>query len=529
MSDKKRAKREKIEFDKSLKLLAGSSIIVFVSIILSKLFTYLYRIIVARYYGPEVYGLFALSLMIIGWFIVFGGLGLNHGLIRFIPLYRGGKKKKYIPFIFQRVFVVLIITSFIASIILFLSSEFIATSIFKNEDLTLFLKLFSFTLPLTILSGSFLSAIRAHEKINGHSFISRIFDTGIKLILVAALIFYGVGILAIPLSYLIGGLATLLISYFYCKSRIPRIFMRIKNKVKKERIIKDIFSYSWPLIFFGFAVSLLHWTDTLMIGVFRSIEEVGFYNAAIPIALLITISIDLFRQLFFPLVTREYYKGNKEIVKQLSQQVGKWVFILSLPIFALLVLFPGLFINILFGEEYLVAENALRFLSIGAMFIALFEVSKELLSMRGKSKLILFDIVSVVIINLVLNLIFVPLYGITGAAFATMISLALLGTIYAFQTKKILGIVPLRRKMLRITAVVVFASVVILVIRSLIEINIFSIIILGILFFLIYVIGIFVTKSLDKNDYLVLNLIKRKFIKGKKVPIAAIHEETKDL
>ena len=54
------------EFDSNLKLIAKSSVIVFAGIFLSKIFTYLYRIIIAREFGPEAYGLFSLALVISG-------------------------------------------------------------------------------------------------------------------------------------------------------------------------------------------------------------------------------------------------------------------------------------------------------------------------------------------------------------------------------------------------------------------------------------------------------------------------------
>ena len=62
-------KKKENLFDRSLVLLVKSSFVVFVGLFFSKICTYGYRIVVARYYGPEVYGLFALSLMVIGWFI----------------------------------------------------------------------------------------------------------------------------------------------------------------------------------------------------------------------------------------------------------------------------------------------------------------------------------------------------------------------------------------------------------------------------------------------------------------------------
>ena len=77
--------------NKNLSLLAKSSVIVFGGLFLSKVFTYLYRIIIARYYGPEVYGVFALAVMIVTLFVAFSSMGFGNGLIRFISFYRSKK------------------------------------------------------------------------------------------------------------------------------------------------------------------------------------------------------------------------------------------------------------------------------------------------------------------------------------------------------------------------------------------------------------------------------------------------------
>ena len=69
-----------LEIEKNLNLIAKSSIFVFGAIIISKIFTYLYRIVIARYYGPEVYGLFSLGIMIFGFFVAFASLGFSEGM-----------------------------------------------------------------------------------------------------------------------------------------------------------------------------------------------------------------------------------------------------------------------------------------------------------------------------------------------------------------------------------------------------------------------------------------------------------------
>ena len=92
-------KDNKQEIDNKLKLIMKSSIIVFIGLFLSKIFIFGYRVLIARYFGAEIYGLFSLALMVVGWFIAFSSLGLNQGVLRYVSFYRGKKDLNKIRFI----------------------------------------------------------------------------------------------------------------------------------------------------------------------------------------------------------------------------------------------------------------------------------------------------------------------------------------------------------------------------------------------------------------------------------------------
>ncbi|MFH1607543.1 MAG: flippase [archaeon] len=505
---------QKESIDRGLRLLVKSSFIVFITLFLSKVFLYLYRIIIAKHYGPGVYGLFALSIMFVGWFRIFSGLGLKEGLLRYISLFRGKKENKKIQYVFRKSFLLTIFTSILAGFLLFLFSESIALKFFSNTDLILFLKIFSVTLPFLVIGGIFLAVIRAYEKIGWFSFISNVLWNLATLITLIILIGLGINSTSVAISYLVGTFAMFAMAYVVCKIKLPEIFKSSRKIQEKDKKIFDkMFSYSWPFIFYGAMISIFYWIDSFMIGIFKTVDDVGFYHAAIPIASLLVLPIDLFKQLFFPLVTKEYAKGNIEGVKQLSQQVGKWVFMMAAPFFILLMIFPGVFINTLFGPEYLVAENALRFLSIGALFTTLFGISEELISMKGKSKIILADIACVAIANVILNILFVPKYGITGAGLATMLSVISLNLLFFTQSYKYLSIIPFRRKMLKIALIVIFSSILLLFIKSFVQTNLSSLIVCGTFFISVYTLLVLTTNCLDKNDWQILKLIYSK-IKG---------------
>ena len=497
------------ELNKSLKMLAKSSLVVLIAIILSKALAYVYRIVVARYYGPEVYGLLTLSLMLFAWFSLLANLGLGSGILRYLSFYRGKKDDNKVSYLTKYFLSFLFITGIISGLLLFIFSDLIALQIFNNQELSLFLKIFAFIIPLASLKNVFLQIMQSHEKIGAFTFASKILNNLVQVIVLITLLYIGIGSVNIPISYLSAALVTLLFSYIFCRFTFSKIFT---NKPKKnKKIIREIFAYSWPLVFFGFSMSLLHQVDSFMIGLFISVTEVGYYSAAVPIALLITTSVELFNHLFFPLVIKEYAAGRKDVVKQLSQQTGKWVYLISLPLFILLIVFPGTFINLLFGAEYLVAENALRFLAIGAMFTSVFEISKRLILMEGKSKTILKITLIVLVINIILNSILIPLLGITGAAIATMLSFVFLGLLFALESWKHLRIVPIRRKMINLTLVGLLLALILYSIKGMINTPI-GIVLAGSAFILAYILLLFITGCLDKNDKLILDQVKRKFL-----------------
>ncbi|MAG79064.1 hypothetical protein CMI40_01665 [Candidatus Pacearchaeota archaeon] len=280
----------------------------------------------------------------------------------------------------------------------------------------------------------------------------------------------------------------------------------------KKNIRKELFSYSWPLIFLGISSSIMPQIDSFTIGYFKGTLDVGIYNAAIPIAWLIAFFPSLFTRLFFPLVTKEFSKKNLGVVKELSKQVIKWILIVNLPFFLLMMLFPGVFINILFGSEYLGAENSLRFLAIAYLFSSITVIFYNLISMIGKSKLILTNIVAISLLNLILNIFLVPIYGISGAAFATMISQIILSLIFFFQTKYYVSIVPLKRKMWGILFSIIPPTILLIYLKKFIAINLLTLFLQGSLFILFYLFLIFITSSLDKNDIMILETIKKKII-----------------
>lgn len=497
--------------DKNLKTVARSSIIIFIGVLLSKVLTYVYRVIIAREFGPETYGLFSLVFMILSFLVIIALLGFNEGLLRFISFYIGKKQKDSIKYLFRFSNRLLIATSTFITVLLFMLSEEIAVEIFHNPQLTIYLQFFSLTLPFSVLSLVYLSVVLAYEKVGWFSFLNNIASNVLKIALLLVGILFGLSENSIIFSYCLSAILLFFISYLVIRKVTPEVFgsFNLKQKQKKE-IVSKLFSYSWPIIFSGTIYSLFGWLDSFMIGYMQNTTDVGYYNSAFTIITLLGVIPSLFSQIFLPIIVKEYARNKIIVVKELSQQVGKWTIIINLPLFIILILFPEAMINTLFGAEYLSASGALRILAIGGLVSSLTPILFNLFSMMGKSKLLLVNILLSTFLNFFLNWILILKYGINGAAMATTISLVVLATALTLQVKYMVNIIPLRRKVIRVFLVSILPTAVLLYLRSIFDIHLFSIIMIVTSYVLVYILLIFTTGCLDKNDLMIINEIKKK-------------------
>ncbi len=506
--------QEKLDY--SLKLIVKSSLFVFIGILLSKVLTYVYRILISKF-GPEVYGLFSLSIIVLLWFGVFFSFGLYEGILRFISFYRGKNEINKIRYVFRTSIIFLFISGIVSGILLYLFSNFIAVNILHTPDLLLFLQIISLSIPFYTLSFGLLAVIQAYEKAKAHSIISDVLRNLINVVTLGIFIFLGFKTNSVIFSYLLGIVALFFLSYFYCRRAIPEIFTKPKiSKTLKKIIRKNVFRYSLPFIFSGIIYEIFVNLDSLVIGYFRGVADVGYYNVAILLASFIAIAPTLFTKLFFPLITKEFSLKNFDSIKILSKQVEKWVLIINLPLCMLIILFPGAVINLLFGSEYLIAETSLRILGIGMFFYSLSTVLENLISMIGKSKVLMTNVFIAAVLNLILNILLVPRYGMEGAAFATMLMYLSLSVILFFQVRHYTKIIPFKRDMLKICIAIIPPTILLFLIKNLIPNSILSILLQGLFFVLAYLLLVFITRGIDRNDFMILNAIKKKLFYSNK-------------
>ncbi len=505
--------KESTPIDTSLKLIAKTSIIVFITLLFSKLFNYGYRIIIARQFGPEIYGVFSLAIGVFGFFSIIASFGLKSGVTRFVSQFRGKQETEKINIIIFYAIKILIISGIIFGILLFLLSSFIANNIFNEPRLIFFLQVLAILIPIKIMSELLLSIFDSYERVDVSSYIENILSSLANVGFLVLFIYLSFEANSIVYSFFASFVIVLLISLYYFKRKILTQFSTTKIKDLKE-LKSDFISYSWPIMFSGVISYIFAWIDSFSIGYLLDIKQVGLYNAAVPIALLFTFIPTIFIQIYFPLINREYSQNKTENIKNMSKQINKWIYFANIPLLIVFVLFPEFVIGLLFGPEFLSASNSLRILAIGYFIFSIFTSSQKLLLMHGKSKVILYDILLASALNLCLNWILIPQYGIAGAAIATTISWSLLSILWFIQVNQTLKIIPFKRKMINLSFAFIITFIIGIVLKNNLSTSFIFTILLIIFIALIYVLLALSFRSLDKIDIELMSLAFKKLKKN---------------
>ena len=180
-------------------------------------------------------------------------------------------------------------------------------------------------------------------------------------------------------------------------------------------------------------------TDILMLGAFKGAEAVGIYFAVSRGAQLINFIPNAANTVLEPNIASLYAEGKIEQIQRIMIKSSRTVFFTSLPIISSLVIFGYWYLS-LFGSEFTQGNYALIILCVGQIVNLSTGSVGLLLNMTGNERYTSISRVSSTVLNVVLNALLIPRWGLEGAAIATAGSSILLNLENTIWVRKKLGI-----------------------------------------------------------------------------------------
>ncbi|RMA93306.1 flippase [Hydrogenothermus marinus] len=438
--------KEKFNRDIHLKEILQKSSIAFILKVLGLFSGYIFTLIITRGYGAEAMGIFAICFTVLQIFSSIGKLGLDTAFLRFVAEYSSQDKWNILTDVYKKVIKVTIPISLILSIFLFLLSPYIAKYLFNKVYLFKYLQLTSIAILPFALLFIHIEGIRGLKKTKEYMFLQQAAIFILASIILGTITFFIYqrffeikDINYIPLIVYICSLSIIsLIAYLlwinYLKNKdIINNIQEENNYISHSSILK----ISIPMLFSNSIYLLMVWTDTLMLGIFRSEEEVGIYNIALRLAMIITLTLLAINAIAAPKFAEFWGKKDINSISKIAEQSTKLIFWTSIPVLVIFLLYPKSILGI-FGEKFILGTNAFIILSIGQFINTIMGTSGYILNMTGNQKFVQNVMIISALINAILNYILIQLLGITGAAIATTISTIFWNFVLAIKVKNIL-------------------------------------------------------------------------------------------
>jgi len=368
--------------------------------------------ILARILGAEGLGtiapLTALSSLVQAMVL----LGTNTSLVVFIP--RSSPEKRSAQF--WGVFQLTLITSILAILLLGILFPIIKPLVL-NPEISFDLYLASLLLvPAHTLHLILFSQVINNQQGKQYSnvvLINSVFDI---LVTIGFAYLWG----------LTGVIAAMVLSQLLLALLTMQIIRKVDGFVplNKQQLagLKVFYSYGLVMFVSGFASNLVASSDRLIISRYLQVEEVGIYDVIYNLtSKLNQLAIPLYATLM-PFVVQSVQAKNIEKAKFYLNQTARILLFVFLP-FIFLYWIEGFdILLILTGADFVSGINLIPWIAFGILLWQLSGVFEYNLHAHQKGKFLLISLIAGAIVNVVLNLIFVPLYGSIAAAISTLVA-----------------------------------------------------------------------------------------------------------
>lgn len=391
---------------------------------------FIFQIILGRVLKPEFYGQYTMFLTYTNILSIIAVLGMDRNLIKDVARITNDKLKNQalLKFSLKISFVLFVILAIF--VLLFHSAMDVSLNMVHLLIIMLFIKV------VIVIFNGYLQGMGLIVKI---TFLNVLLNNILKILLF--IIFFKTqfnGLYSAIYSFIISETITLILRSLIIKKILGRHISFRTNLSHNEK--KQFIEYSITVALIAGMGILLQNIDKIMISKMLDFRSVGIYKVSQNYVSLIGIFITPFIA-FWPVISKLYHENKITEIENEMKKIVKIVTYLVVPMF-----FIFLFLNekllLIFGDAY-VSDEARKVLMILAFAFLVDAVSGpigSILTMTKYAKYILINNIISLVLNVVLNFIFIKMYGIVGVAIGTGISVIVNNLISIIEVKLLLGI-----------------------------------------------------------------------------------------
>jgi len=420
------------------KIIAKGSAWMLVATFIVKFLGFIYLIILARTVPEKEIGMFFLVLSVISIVGLFSDFGLGIGAVaRYVPFYAGKEKFNHVRKVLKISLSAGTIFSIICTAFVILFANDLA-SFFGNPNLVPIFYIMAFHFLISNVYSTAYGFLQGRKLPNFVSYLVSVRDVSKVTLTLIFLFLIGFNAEGITVGYILAYLFTAVIGGYWLLKEY-NLLPRSHEEANYFSLLKDMVPFGLTLVFISSMGMINTYTDRIMLGYFFPGEVgeamVGIYTMVIGFAMLINIFGGAIGTIFSPLITEFWSKKDVSRINKTTITVIRWLSLTTLPLLLAMLIFPKQILTIIYGQDYAIGHIVLMIYSIG-LFIYLFSQPSQWILAAMKRLDVTRKIIAVgATINVILNFIFIPKYGINGAALTSAISLTIMTILFLKQSK----------------------------------------------------------------------------------------------
>lgn len=399
---------------------------------------FLSQVLFARILGAAEYGIYIYVLTWVNLLSIAVTLGLNTSLLRFVPAYIAQLEWGLLRGLLQRATLAVLVASLLVGVAASCAVWVFSDRIDKSHVNVFFIALLLLPLiGLTQLRSATMRGLKLIVKALAPENLIR----PVLLMLFAGSAYWLMenDLTAFDLMVLniVGAMLAFALGSYWLYGALP---LQIKS-VQEIYANGDWIKVSLPMFVMSAMVYVLNHADILMLGAMVGAEQAGIYAVASRIAALVTFGLMAANMIVAPMISQYYSVGNYTSLQRMITLSARGVFVFSL-IASIVLWLSGPVLLELFGSEFSVGYDVVTILLFGQIVNSLAGSVGFIMLMTKHQKEAAWIVSISAIMNIALNYLLIPQFGLEGAAVATALTMIVRNIFMAVYVLKMLKINP---------------------------------------------------------------------------------------
>jgi O-antigen/teichoic acid export membrane protein len=377
--------------------------------------------LLARFYGPNQFGIFTFAHSLATTFIILADFGLDVLLITEIAANQAQRKE-----IIEKLFSVKLIFVILAFLLMIAIAQIFPIA----RQSFLLIVVFGIYLIFTSLNNFLFGIYRGYEKFIFETRVSLI--SNISLLILSLIAFFlKIDLIYIAVIFAFTRIVGVLFSLYYLNKLDPSL--KLKLNATKLGILKNkTFVYGVHLVF----SYLFFQVDTLLLAKLSGEYSVGIYQSVFKLIMLPLVVPDILINSLLPTLSRLYTKSKQEWIS-MGGIMGRILIIVIIPVSVIFFDYSRQIIDLIYGlNKFSDSVTVLKIFGLILFIRFLLEPFALMLTTSDRQKIRMVVVIIATILNISLNIFIIPRFGVNGAAVVSLLVNTFVGLVYFLYVEK---------------------------------------------------------------------------------------------